>query len=62
MHDETPEIERGRSVLRRYASKNEAEFFAVATEMFFEKPKKLKDEHPELYELLREAYGQDPAG
>lgn len=61
MHDETARVRRGRSVLRRYASKNEAEFFAVATEMFFEKPAKLKAEHPELYALLRDTYGQDPA-
>lgn len=61
MHDETTKIERRRSLLRRYAATNEAEFFAVATEMFFEKPKRMKDKHPDLYELLVETYGQDPA-
>lgn len=61
MHDETAQIEKRRSILRRYATTNEAEFFAVATEAFFEKPRRMEKEHPELYALLVEAYGQDPA-
>lgn len=61
MHDETAQVEKRRSILRRYAATNEAEFFAVATEVFFEKPKRMEKEHPELYALLVEAYGQDPA-
>ncbi|BAF69321.1 zinc-dependent peptidase [Nitratiruptor sp. SB155-2] len=44
-----------------YAATNEAEFFAVATEYFFEKPKKLQKEEPELYNLLKEYYNLDPA-
>jgi Mlc titration factor MtfA (ptsG expression regulator) len=47
--------------LRDYAATNEAEFFAVAVEAFFEKPHKLQDKDPELYGLLREYFGQDPA-
>jgi len=35
-----------------YGATNPAEFFAVATETFFEKPVQLKKEHPELYEEL----------
>lgn len=50
-----------RSVLDIYAITSPAEFFAVATEAFFEKPKKLKKEEPELYELLRAFYKLDPA-
>ncbi|MBX3272881.1 MAG: zinc-dependent peptidase [Sandaracinaceae bacterium] len=61
VHAETARAAKGRSILRRYAAKNEAEFFAVATEVFFERPEKLRAEHPELYALLRDAYGQDPA-
>jgi Mlc titration factor MtfA (ptsG expression regulator) len=61
MHEETARVKRKKSLLRQYAATNEAEFFAVATEMFFERPKKLKEKHPELYELLRETYGQDPS-
>ncbi len=39
---------------------NPAEFFAVATECFFEKPAQLRQKHPELYEELKEYYRQDP--
>lgn len=61
MHSETAKIEAHRSVLRTYAAENEAEFFAVATEVFFERPTQLKTKAPELYALLTQAYGQDPA-
>jgi Mlc titration factor MtfA (ptsG expression regulator) len=61
MRLETAKIERGRSILDRYAAKNEAELFAVATEVFFERPRALQAKHPELYALLAETYGQDPA-
>jgi len=61
MHDETARVEKHRSLLRDYAATNEAEFFAVATEVFFEQPEQMKEKHPELYALLVEAYGQDPA-
>ena len=44
-----------------YALTNAAEFFAVATEYFFEKPKFLKKHEPELYELLSKYYNLDPA-
>lgn len=51
-----------RTVLDHYGATNAAEFFAVATEAFFEKPAQMKARHPELYEELRKYYGQDPAG
>lgn len=51
---------RHRSVLRRYAATNEAEFFAVAVEAFFEQPQRLKDRDPELYGLLSGYFCQDP--
>jgi len=44
-----------------YGATNPAEFFAVLTEMFFEKPRGLKRRHPELYAELVEFYRQDPA-
>ena len=49
------------TVLDPYGATNPAEFFAVATEAFFEKPAALKSLHPELYEQLRQFYEQDPA-
>jgi hypothetical protein len=60
MHAETKRIEHHQSLLRDYAATNEAEFFAVATEMFFEQPEHMLEQRPDLYDLLRSTYGQDP--
>jgi len=49
------------TVLDQYGATNEAEFFAVATECFFDQPIALRLRHYQLYELLREYYQQDPA-
>ncbi len=57
---ETARIRRGESVLRRYAATNAAEFFAVATEVFFERPAALAERHPALFETLAALYGLDP--
>lgn len=48
-------------VLDEYGGTNPAEFFAVATEAFFEKPRQLRKKHPALYEQLKAWYQQDPA-
>jgi hypothetical protein len=48
-------------VLRPYAGTNPAEFFAVATEMFFSRPADLRDHEPALYAELQGFYRQDPA-
>ena len=45
-----------------YGAEDEAEFFAVAVEAFFSAPADFQEEHPDLYLLLREYFGQDPAG
>jgi Mlc titration factor MtfA (ptsG expression regulator) len=50
------------TLLDPYGTKNKAEFFAVATEAFFELPRELRETHRELYDLFREFYRQDPAG
>ena len=56
-------VERGEDTfLDPYAAEDEAEFFAVATEDFFERPFELLDAHPRLYGLLQEFYALDPAG
>jgi hypothetical protein len=44
-----------------YAAEHEAEFFAVASEAFFESPNALKGEFPQLYDLFRDFYRQDPS-
>jgi Mlc titration factor MtfA (ptsG expression regulator) len=49
------------ALLDKYGATEPAEFFAVATECFFEKSRQVRKKHAELYELLRTYYGQDPA-
>lgn len=48
------------TVMDTYGATNPAEFFAVATETFFEKPHDLKARRPELYEELMQYYQMDP--
>ena len=55
------EVNEGKpTVLDAYGTKNPAEFFAVVTECFFEKPQQLQQKHPKLYDELRKFYRQDP--
>jgi len=49
----------GDTPLRAYGATNPAEFFAVCTECFFEKPSRMKDQKPGLYAVLRDYYGVD---
>ncbi len=56
------DLEHGRAeVLDEYGATDPAEFFAVATECFFEIPKDLQRVYPKLYEKLKRFYQQDPA-
>jgi MtfA peptidase len=56
------DVQHGRpTVLNGYGAKSPAEFFAVATEAFFERAVALRQRHSELYEQLRLYYQQDPA-
>lgn len=50
-----------RTCLRSYAATNPAEFFAVVTEEFFERPTRLLTCHPALYEQMKLYFRQDPA-
>jgi Mlc titration factor MtfA (ptsG expression regulator) len=47
--------------LQPYGATNPAEFFAVATEAFFDVPVALQANEPDLYDVLRDFYRQDPA-
>jgi MtfA peptidase len=49
-----------KTVINEYGATNPAEFFAVVTETFFEKPKQMKQKHPELYEELKRYYKLEP--
>jgi Mlc titration factor MtfA (ptsG expression regulator) len=61
MHVEMHRITEGKSDINPYALTNEAEFLAVASEYFFEKPDQLKHKHPEIYAQLSSIFSQDPA-
>ena len=52
--------EEHKSVMDFYGASNPAEFFAVATETFFEKPEQLAERHPELFAELQKFYRVDP--
>jgi Mlc titration factor MtfA (ptsG expression regulator) len=43
-----------------YGASDPAEFFAVISEVFFEQPTRMADQHPELYQQLALFYGLDP--
>jgi len=50
-----------RPPMRWYGATNPGEFFAVATEVFFEQSQELAAFEPDLYDVLRRFYRQDPA-
>jgi Mlc titration factor MtfA (ptsG expression regulator) len=52
---------RPRPPMRWYGATNPGEFFAVATEVFFEQAQELADLEPELYDVLTRFYRQNPA-
>jgi len=53
------EIETGQSDINRYALTNEAEFFAVTSEYFFERPGTMQRKHPVLYKALERVFQQN---
>jgi Mlc titration factor MtfA (ptsG expression regulator) len=60
VHKEMGNIRAGHSDIDPYGLKNEAEFFAIISEYFFENPDKMKRKHPELYAMLERVFHQDP--
>ncbi|MGN6532727.1 MAG: zinc-dependent peptidase [Ginsengibacter sp.] len=51
----------GRSDINYYGASNNAEFFAVASEYFFNRPDLFEENHPELFELMCRIFNQNPA-
>ena len=49
-----------RTVIDPYGATNPAEFFAVLTETFYEKPTQLKKNYPKVYDQLCSYYRVDP--
>ena len=56
MQDEIKQIHENNSSLNPYGGTNQAEFFAVAAEYFFERPDLLRQKHPELFEQLERIF------
>src|SRR6267378_2595138 len=48
------------TLIGEYGATNPSEFFAVITEVFFERPRALKKSHPALFAQLQRFYRQDP--
>lgn len=60
VRQEMQRVKIGRSILRRYAATNGAEFFACATEAFFERPNVMARHHERLFNALASFYALDP--
>lgn len=56
MQQEIALIKNDESDINPYGASNEAEFFAVVAEYFFERPDLLQQKHPELYTLLLQIF------
>ncbi|MDY0217449.1 MAG: zinc-dependent peptidase [Bacteroidales bacterium] len=59
MNKKIDEIFEEKSDINPYGGVNRAEFFSVASEYFFERPKLLAEKHPKLYDLLEQIFNQD---
>ena len=62
IRQKTEEIHGGEKDINPYGATHEREFFAVIGEYFFERPQLLRENHPDLYNLLTKAFNQDTAG
>lgn len=56
VHDKMETINKDKSDIRAYGGTKQSEFFAVASEYFFEEPKLMKRKHPELYKMMSECF------
>ncbi|MHA7944525.1 M90 family metallopeptidase [Formosa sp. 3Alg 14/1] len=60
IHKEMEAIHNNKSDIRDYGGTNQAEFFAVASEYFFENPNLMKRKHPELFKMLEHCFQMSP--
>jgi len=56
MHTTIQQIENGHSGIDGYAATSQAEFFAVVTEYFFQRPEILQHYHPMVFEMLAKMF------
>ncbi len=61
MHENMAEMLKGKSDINPYGATNGQEFLAVTAEYFFQRPRLLKEKHPELYEVLSKIFQTDLA-
>ena len=62
MQQEIERIRDNNSDINPYGASNQAEFFAVVSEYFFERPDLLKEKHPDLYDLLLKIFDTTAPG
>jgi len=60
MHEAINKIRNADSEINPYGGTSQAEFFAVISEYFFEKPEALKRMHPDLYGMLEKMFAGAP--
>lgn len=60
MNENIKMILEGRSDINIYGATNKAEFFAVASEYFFERPDMFREKHEDLYNLMKHIFHQNP--
>ena len=58
IHKNIQDIMKEESDIDPYGASSQAEFFAVVSEYFFERPDLLQRKHPELYEMLEQIFRQ----
>ncbi|HEY6503332.1 MAG TPA: M90 family metallopeptidase [Chitinophagaceae bacterium] len=58
MHKSIKEIMKNRSDINPYGATSQAEFFAVVSEYFFERPDLLRSKHPALYDMLSRMFSR----
>ena len=56
---EIRKIRKRRSDINPYGGTSETEFFAVASEYFFQRPDQFREKHPQLFEAMEEIFRQD---
>lgn len=61
IHENMNQMLDGKSDIDIYGATNSQEFLAVSGEYFFQRPKLLKEKHPELYAALSEVFKTDLA-
>ncbi len=60
MNENIKAINEGNSDINIYGATNKAEFFAVASEYFFERPDLFKEKHEDLYNMMTQIFNQTP--